>query len=136
MTTNALIVNPKKSSLATLKGLLPFLKPYKREFLLAGIALLIAAGATLAIPYAFRQMIDLGFGDASTTGGKNIQHVDFYFLALFGVAQLMLVLAELGYGERLAVGLRRLAEPKLIAWASYAIVVLALGQWFVKMISK
>ncbi|HTD06874.1 ABC transporter transmembrane domain-containing protein, partial [Undibacterium sp.] len=72
-----------RSSLATLKGLVPFLLPYKRQFLLAGIALLVAAGATLVIPYAFRQMIDLGF---SNTGGKGIQHVDLTFLALFGVA--------------------------------------------------
>jgi len=51
-----------KSSLATLKGLVPFLAPYKLQFLLAGVALVVAAGATLAIPYAFKQMIDLGFG--------------------------------------------------------------------------
>jgi ATP-binding cassette subfamily B protein len=74
---------PRKSSLATLKGLLPFLAPYKRQFVMAGFALVIAAGATLAIPYAFKQMIDLGFGAA---GSKSIQHVDLYFLALFGVA--------------------------------------------------
>ncbi|MFZ6674665.1 ABC transporter transmembrane domain-containing protein [Undibacterium sp. Xuan67W] len=72
-----------KSSLATLKGLIPFLLPYRRQFFLAGIALIIAASATLAIPYAFRQMIDLGF---STTGAKSIKHVDLTFLALFGVA--------------------------------------------------
>src|SRR5260370_1273453 len=59
---------PRKSSLATLKGLLPFLSPYKRQFVLAGIALLVAAGATLAIPYAFKQMIDLGFGAAGSKG--------------------------------------------------------------------
>ncbi len=75
--------NSHKGGLATLKGLLPFLAPYKREFLFAGIALLVAAGATLAIPYAFRQMIDLGFGG---TGSQNIHHVDLTFLALFGVA--------------------------------------------------
>ena len=74
---------PQKSSLTTLKGLLPFLAPYKREFIFAGIALLVAAGAMLAIPYAFRQMIDLGFGAA---GSQSIRHVDLYFLALFGVA--------------------------------------------------
>lgn len=72
-----------KSSLATLKGLIPFLLPYRRQFFLAGIALIIAASATLAIPYAFRQMIDLGF---STTGAQSIKHVDLTFLALFGVA--------------------------------------------------
>ena len=74
-----------KSSLATLKGLLPFLKPYKKEFMLAGVALLIAAAATLAIPYAFRQMIDVGFVKEGAAA-KGITHVDMYFLALFGVA--------------------------------------------------
>lgn len=74
-----------KSSLATLKGLLPFLKPYKKEFMLAGVALLIAAAATLAIPYAFRQLIDVGFvKEGVATQGTT--HVDMYFLALFGVA--------------------------------------------------
>ena len=34
----------QRSSLTTLKGLLPFLSPYKKQFFLAGIALLIAAG--------------------------------------------------------------------------------------------
>lgn len=69
------------SSIATLKGLLPFLRPYVRQFLLAGVALLVAASATLAIPYAFRQMIDLGF-----SGSGSIQHVDAAFLGLFAVA--------------------------------------------------
>ena len=78
----------RKSSLATLRGLLPFLAPYKRQFFLAGIALLFAAGATLAIPYAFKQMIDLGFGAAGT---KSTAHIDFYFLALFGVATVLAV---------------------------------------------
>ncbi len=77
---------PKKSSLATLTGLLPFLAPYRNQFILAGIALLVAAGSTLALPYAFKQMIDLGFGNASTAASKNVAHVDLYFLALFGVA--------------------------------------------------
>ena len=72
-----------KGSLATLRGLLPFLAPYKREFALAGVALLAAAGAMLAIPYAFRQMIDLGF---SASGSESIRNVDLTFLALFGVA--------------------------------------------------
>jgi ATP-binding cassette subfamily B protein len=74
-----------KSSISTLKGLIPFLLPYKRQFFLAGIALVVAACATLAIPYAFRQMIDLGFGG----GDSNIQNVDLTFLALFGVAVIL-----------------------------------------------
>ena len=78
---------PAKGSLAAFKGLLPFLRPYRRQFLLAGVALLFAAGATLAIPAAFKQMIDLGFGAAA--GEHSIRNVDATFLALFGVATVL-----------------------------------------------
>jgi ATP-binding cassette subfamily B protein len=79
--------NPsRKSTLQALAGLLPFLKPYRRQFALAGIALLVAACATLAIPYAFKQMIDHGFGAA---GSGSIANVNATFLALFGVAAVL-----------------------------------------------
>ena len=76
----------KKGSLATLRQLTPFLAPYTRRFIVAGIALLVAAGATLAIPAAFKQMIDMGFGGSGT---RSIQHVDLVFLALFGLATVL-----------------------------------------------
>lgn len=78
----------QKGSIATLRGLVPFLLPYKFQFLLAAIALIVAAGATLAIPYAFRQMIDLGFGAAGT---QSTSHINTYFLALFGVACILAI---------------------------------------------
>jgi ATP-binding cassette, subfamily B, bacterial len=78
---------PAKGSLAAFKGLFPFLRPYRRQFVLAGVALLFAAGATLAIPAAFKQMIDLGFGAAA--GAHSIRNVDATFLALFGVATVL-----------------------------------------------
>ena len=116
---------PVKGSLSTLLGLFPFLRPYKRQFLLAGLALIVAAGATLAIPYAFRQMIDLGFtGDA---GGKNITHIDLYFLALFGVACILGVATAARFymvswlGERVTADLRS---------AVYAHVVTQSPQFF------
>ena len=77
----------RKGSLAAFKGLFPFLRPYRRQFMLAAVALVVAAGATLAIPYAFKQMIDLGFG--ASAGAKSIKHVDATFLALFGVATVL-----------------------------------------------
>lgn len=78
-------LSKEKSSISTLRGLIPFLRPYRRQFFLAGVALIVAACATLTIPYAFRQMIDLGFGGSE----RNIQHVDLTFLALFGVAVIL-----------------------------------------------
>jgi ATP-binding cassette subfamily B protein len=77
----------RKGSLAAFKGLLPFLRPYRRQFGFAGIALVVAAASTLAIPAAFKQMIDLGFGAAG--GAHSIRNVDATFLALFGVATVL-----------------------------------------------
>jgi ATP-binding cassette subfamily B protein len=75
-----------KTTLFVLRGLLPFLAPYQRQFVIAGIALLVAACATLTIPFAFRQMIDLGFGKIGEIGTHGIENVNLSFLALFGVA--------------------------------------------------
>jgi ATP-binding cassette subfamily B protein len=100
----------RKSSLSTLKGLTPFMAPYRRQFILAGIALLFAAGATLAIPAAFKQMIDLGFGAAATEAG--IKNVNATFLALFGVAAVLAVATAARFymvswlGERVTADIR------------------------------
>ncbi|MES2298551.1 MAG: ABC transporter transmembrane domain-containing protein [Pseudomonadota bacterium] len=100
----------RKGSLAALRGLLPFLLPYRRQFAFAGIALLVAAGATLAVPAAFKQMIDLGFGAAA--GAKSIKHVDATFLALFGVALVLAVATAARFymvswlGERVTADIR------------------------------
>jgi len=77
----------KKGSLAAFRGLLPFLKPYRNRFAIAGIALVVAAASTLAIPYAFKQMIDLGFG--ANAGVRSAAHVNEVFLALFAVATVL-----------------------------------------------
>jgi ATP-binding cassette subfamily B protein len=95
------------SSIQTLKRLLPFLSPYKKQIYLAGLALVIAASATLAIPYAFRQMIDMGF-----TGQGSIEHVDAAFLALFGVACVLAIATAARFytvsllGERVTADIR------------------------------
>jgi ATP-binding cassette subfamily B protein len=109
----------RKSSLAALRGLLPFLLPYRRQFLMAGIALVVAAAATLAIPYAFKQMIDHGFspaGGAAAAGaaaaGANVRQVNLTFLALFGVASVLAVATAARYytvswlGERVTADIR------------------------------
>ncbi|MDY7579634.1 ABC transporter transmembrane domain-containing protein [Herbaspirillum sp. RTI4] len=113
-----------KSSLRTLVGLFPFLKPYRRQILLAGLALVTAAASTLTIPYAFKQMIDLGFGAG---GISNATHIDLYFLALFAVACVLgLATAARFYmvswlGERVTADLRS---------AVYAHVLLQSPQFF------
>ncbi|WP_306393684.1 ABC transporter transmembrane domain-containing protein [Telluria beijingensis] len=120
-TSNPASTPSGKSSLATLRGLGPFLRPYRRQFLLAGIALLFAAGATLAIPAAFKQMIDLGFGAAAGSAtaaagaaieGGSLEHINATFLALFGVAAVLAVATAARFymvswlGERVTADIR------------------------------
>ena len=103
------------SSITTLKGLLPFLRPYLKQFYFAGIALLVAAGATLAIPYAFRQMIDMGF-----SGQGSIAHVDAAFIGLFAVACVLAVATAARFytvsllGERVTADIRSAVYEQVI----------------------
>jgi len=53
-----------------------FLSPYKSTIFKAMIALVVAAGSTLAIPQAIRRIIDMGFSSVS------IDLINLYFLAL------------------------------------------------------
>ena len=93
-------------NLRPLKGLLPFLTPYRRMLVLALLALLVAAGATLSLPVAVRQMIDQGFSEASA------ETVDRYFLALFGIAAILAFATAARYyvvtwlGERVVADIR------------------------------
>ena len=109
MTTSTTPDRLQKGSLKTLAELLPFLKPYSQRFIVAGIALLVAAGATLAVPFAFRQMIDLGFGGAAN---KSAAHIDLYFVALFAVASVLAIATAARFysvswlGERVTADIR------------------------------
>ncbi|MEM8791751.1 MAG: ABC transporter transmembrane domain-containing protein [Pseudomonadota bacterium] len=69
----------KSAKIGPLRGLLPFLAPYRG--LIAGvvIALLTAAGFTLILPVAFRRVID-GFT------AENAALIDNYFMSLIVVA--------------------------------------------------
>ncbi len=74
---------PAARKLSPLAQIVPFLTPYRGTLALALVALLIAAAASLALPVAVRQMIDLGFSRSNT------EHIDRYFLLLFGVATVL-----------------------------------------------
>lgn len=71
---------PKGRSLRPLRELLPFILPHWRMLGLAMVALLVGAGALLALPVALRYVIDFGIA------GKDPAQINRYFLYLFGVA--------------------------------------------------
>ena len=74
---------PPARRLAPLAALAPFVRPHLRLILLALLALLVAAGASLALPIAARQVIDHGFH------GDGAAHVGRYFLGLLAVTIVM-----------------------------------------------
>lgn len=95
------------SSPVSLSGLRPFLRPYRGPLVMAGVFLVLAAGATLAFPWALRQLIDEGLrsqaGEAELAAG---------FLRLFGVAVALAVFSAARYytvswlGERITTDVR------------------------------
>ena len=108
-----------------LSRLAPFLAPYRARVALAAGSLLVAAAATLAIPVAFRFLIDRGFAappDAATPAGGagavpgaggsatdlaggfvaslssiDTGHVNAVFLALFGIALVLAAATAIRY---------------------------------------
>lgn len=71
---------PKGRSLRPLRELAPFIRPHWRMLAMAIVALLVGAGALLALPVAIRYVVDFGIA------GKNPAQINRYFLYLFGVA--------------------------------------------------
>jgi ATP-binding cassette subfamily B protein len=95
---------PKK--LSPLLGLLPFLKPYWLRWIWTFAALIIAAGTTLTLPVVFRYLIDSGF-----SSGQG-EHLDRYFILLFGLSIILAVATALRFyfvswlGERVTADIR------------------------------
>ena len=105
---------PRATRLGPLQALVPFVLPYRRRILLALLFLLLAAGATLALPAAVRVLVDRGLAQpANVDLGTRMLAVHGYFLDLFGVAVLLAVFTAARFytvswiGERVTTDLRQ-----------------------------
>ena len=93
-----------------LRGLLPFLRPYRVRVALALLFLVGAAAATLALPLALRSLIDGGL--VSADPGARVMALREHFVALFGVGVALGVFSALRFymvswlGERITADLR------------------------------
>ncbi len=96
----------KSAEIRPLRGLAPFLRPYRGTIAGVAAALLAASGFTLALPVAFRRVID-GFST------ENAGLIDRYFMALIGVSAALAVATALRFylvtrlGERVIADLRK-----------------------------
>ncbi|RYY04782.1 MAG: ATP-binding cassette domain-containing protein [Gammaproteobacteria bacterium] len=97
---------PIPKRLSPLLDLIPFLKIYWLRWVWTFLALAVAAGATLALPVAFRYLIDLGFSSGQS------EHIDRYFIALFGLSVILAIATALRFyfvswlGERVTADIR------------------------------
>jgi ATP-binding cassette subfamily B protein len=77
---------PAPRRLQPLRGLLPFVAPYRAQIALALLFLLLAAGTTLALPYAVRVLVDQGLAGPDAELGARLVAIRRYFGLLFAVA--------------------------------------------------
>ncbi len=103
-----------KASLNHLRLIGPLVTPYKKHILLALLLLVLGAAANLAIPVAFKQMIDLGFA------AENQDTLSYYFLLVFVVSSLMILFTSLRYywvswiGQKVVTDLRKQVYSKVM----------------------
>ncbi|NHB75482.1 ABC transporter transmembrane domain-containing protein [Rhodobacter calidifons] len=104
--TSSVEDRPKSKRVGALRGLIPFLWPYRGLGALALLALILTATVSLVLPLAVRRVVD-GFNDA------NAQLLDQYFAAALGIAALLAVGTGLRYylvtrlGERVVADIRK-----------------------------
>ncbi|GAB2924596.1 ABC transporter ATP-binding protein/permease [Paraburkholderia jirisanensis] len=104
----------RTTRVAPLFALFPFLRPYAKRWALAFLALVTSAGATLALPVAFKYLIDRGFASGDRT------HIDRYFIALFVVSLILAAATALRFywvswlGERVTADLRRAVYDRVM----------------------
>lgn len=109
---------PKSRSLAPLKMVFGAAAKYPRQIILAFLALLTTAGATLAIPWRFKVIVDDAF--AGNAGVDQINHAFYYLLMIVVVLALGTALRFYfvsWVGERVVADIRRQVHRNLMRMA-------------------
>ena len=114
MTTEPATGLPPVTALRTLAGIGVFLRPYRRQVIAAAVALLVAAGAVLAIGQGLKGVIDRGFA------AGNAAELDRTLALMLAVIVVMAVATFTRYyfvswiGERVTADLRRAVFEHLL----------------------
>lgn len=105
---------PKAKSLKPLQGVWPFVKPYYGILIWAAVFLLIAAGAQLALPIAFKHLIDDGM--ATRDVGTINQYFVLFLLAAvaFGAFAALRFYMVTWLGERVVADMRSAVYARVI----------------------
>ncbi|WP_071799141.1 ABC transporter transmembrane domain-containing protein [Natronohydrobacter thiooxidans] len=112
-TSAALDSRAKSKNMGALKGLWPFIRPYRGLLAVAMLALISTAAITLALPLAVRRVVD-GFE------AREMVLLNQYFAGAFGLALLLALGTGLRYyfvtrlGERLVADIRKALFARVI----------------------
>jgi len=106
-------VRPGSKKVGALRGLVPFIRPYRMYAAIAGAALVLTAAVSLILPLAVRRVVD-GFGAADA------ELLDQYFGAALAIAALLALGTGLRYyfvtrlGERVVADIRKAVFDRVI----------------------
>ena len=123
-------------SLSILKGLWPFLRPYRARIALAFFLLCLASATILLVPLAFRDLIDFGFGKQIQPSGGLLGALSLngHFLALFSMAGIWALAVAARYytvswiGERATADLRSAVYARVLSQSPQFFETLQTGE--------
>jgi ATP-binding cassette subfamily B protein len=126
----------KPRPLSPLKGLLPFLQPYRARIALAFALLCVGSATILLVPLAFRDLIDFGFGDRERASGGLLGSLSLngHFLALFGLASFWALAISARFyivswiGERVTADLRNAVYQRVLGQSPQFFETLQTGE--------
>jgi ATP-binding cassette subfamily B protein len=99
---------PKSPSLAPLRGVLPFLKPYRGRILIAALALITSSAATLVLPLFLRGLINAqGLSAAQAHALTGFYGAFVLAAAVLGLATATRFYAVTWLGERVVADIRK-----------------------------
>ncbi len=105
----------QKPKLGQLSALLPFIKPYRAQIILAGLFLVVSASGALAIPAAIGQVIDRGFM------ADDLANINRWFWLLFAAASVMAIGGGLRFywvswlGQRVVADIRKAVYGQVLS---------------------
>ena len=120
--------------LSALSRLWPFLRPYRWQIVLALILLSLASATLLAVPLAFRDLVDFGFDKAPQQGPSANGDLNSHFLLLFGLACAWAMLVAARYftvswvGERVTADMRSAVYARVLTQSPQFFETLQTGE--------
>jgi ATP-binding cassette, subfamily B, bacterial len=122
--------------LSTLKGLWPFVRPYRARIALAFVLLCFGSATILLVPLAFRDLIDLGFGEGDQPAGGLLRgfSLNERFAVLFGLASFWASAVAARYytvswvGERATADLRSAVYKRVLSQSPQFFETLQTGE--------